>query len=104
MNDHARLKKQRPTTLCSKLLWGVALKDAGILLVGLLSQDWAARCQPRYDGEPLAPLLFTTRREAEAWCREKHRVYRTYPPWRSPRRWRFAAVRVEQRILIAGRP
>ena len=69
-------------------LWGVRRKGSDFLL----SQSWnSITDEPRYDGEPIWPLLFRTRRQAKAWCKnagERHAYLG----------WEYRTVRVEMEV------
>lgn len=65
-------------------LWGVRHKPSN----RLLGQLWnSITDEPRYDGEPIWPLLFRTRRQAKVWCvnAEKEHAYLG---------WKYRVVRV----------
>lgn len=52
-------------------LWGIMFrgKDGRETLIGRM---WHDLTPVPYDGEPMRALLFTTRKAARDWCRDKH--------------------------------
>lgn len=80
-------------------LWGVMLrcgrKDKRPYLLGIL---WADSSAPRYDGEPLRKLLFTTRDHARSWCDVENAKYAGRND--TCKDWHFYPVRVRERVEV----
>ena len=86
----------------TRLHWGIAFTGAHTkdepMLIG---EAW---CQQRQadilaskaiGDAPIRPLLFTRRKAAREWCRERHEFYRTnYTDGHTCRLWRFRPVRI----------
>ena len=76
-----------------RLLWGVHFitgKGARPLLIGT---GWMhPRPEIQYNGQPTRPILFTTREQARAWCREERARYAHRNDCCAD--WRFVPVRV----------
>jgi hypothetical protein len=76
----------------------------------LLEQAWHPdwREHPSaYTGEPGRTLVFCTRKDARAWCRERTAFYGAYPEGHVCRFWWFRPVRVVERVTVsppAARP
>ena len=92
-----RRNKLRRNKLRRDKLWGVMRNGHGYPLF----KCWApGASRPRYDGEPSEPLLFVTRRQAQAWCREQRVFYGGYPLGHVCRAWRFTVIRVERILTV----
>ena len=79
--------------------WGVIVRASKMELSGPLYKGWHKNCaSPRYVGEPVEPLLFTTRKLARLWCQDQHARYRAYPAGHVCQAWRFRVVRVRRAI------
>jgi len=79
-------------------LWGVLFtsKDSSPTLIG---NAWSDPFNSRYEGEPSRVLLFTTRRSAQEWCKEKRAQYKDRPD--SCRYWKFRPVRVRETVKVS---
>lgn len=78
-----------------KLLWGIQFTGSDGDKSGPLWEGWAKpSAQPRWNGEPRWPLLFETRRTAQAWAKSQHDFYKTYPAGHLCREWRFRVMRI----------
>ncbi len=71
-------------------LWGVKF-SAPRSVDMLLGESWHSP-RPGYNGEPLRPLLFTTRQAAREWCVEKRSQYAGR--YDVCAQWKFTPVRV----------
>lgn len=78
-------------SLWNNIYWGVLFRcpGTGPFLVG---ETWHKVRPPAYDGEPLRPLLFNTRKQARAWCAAEMTRYASAP--QTYLNWRVRAVRV----------
>lgn len=62
----------------TRLLWGVRLYSRGEKPSGILFKPWAGKPQEKlYAGEPVEPLLFTTKKHALDWCRTRNAEYKS---------------------------
>lgn len=81
----------------NRKLWGVEFTSPGSapLLIGTL---WMRECDDRkhYPGEPTRPILFTTRKAAREWCRERTATTQAHGDCREF--WAFRAVRVRETV------
>lgn len=78
-------------------LWGVSFNgERAVLGKGWLRNPVVSR----YDGEPFEPLLFMTRRQAQAWTRERNAFYAAYPRGHVCREWKFTVRRVTRIIKV----
>jgi len=97
-----RLRKMYPgATITRKLewnrrFWGVefkgSMKDNKPSLLGSSWRDFG-KVVPHTD-EPTRVMLFTTRRAARQWCREKHQRYADRQDCCAD--WRFRPIRVQE--------
>lgn len=76
------------------LFFGAQPQDTGTLI----GQCWHMDAKSTYAGEPARALLFTSRREARAWCQQQQAKYAGRPDGCA--RWRFRPVRVRERVEV----
>ena len=65
------LVKPWDNMLWDSMLWGVTFSSQKTSPI-LIGRTWGGHFGEHYAGEPTRPLLFNTRREAQAWCKEKN--------------------------------
>lgn len=86
-----------------RLLWGVEFADRGVEFVDsrkdrfLIGTAWMnPRPKSQYKGEPTRPILFTTRKQAREWCKNKQAEYAGRTDFVA--KWRFRPVRVREKV------
>ena len=83
-----------------RLLWGVTCSGGDARdAQQLLGTGWDRTGWPgHHPDEPTRALLFCTRAQARAWCAAKMASYADRPAGDICRQWRFAPVRVRERV------
>jgi hypothetical protein len=89
-----------------RLWWGVVMtgSDKKQMLLGQTWDDYLAtaiRASPVLGRGPVAPLMFTKRRDAREWCRGRLEFYAKYPDGHVCRYWHFAPVRVRESWAVS---
>lgn len=81
------------------LLWGVRI-HSGDRPTGPLFKAWhGVQRQALYEGEPTEPLLFSTKKQAQSWCKARNAEYKasTDPIVRA---WRMRVCRVRRTLEV----
>jgi len=87
----------------NRVLWGVMFTSGREDAPLLLGQAWNdPQPQSLYPGEPTRTLVFTTRKDARAWCRARREKYRERTDCCAL--WRFTPVRVRERVSVEHSP
>jgi len=79
-----------------RLLWGIEFIDSRkeYPLIGTVWMRPPPKSQ--YEGEPTRPILFTTRKLAREWCKNKRAQYLGRLDFVA--KWRFRPVRVREKV------
>lgn len=77
-----------------KKLWGVEFTNSNDKM--LIGRAWHRHFGGTYQGEPARALLFTTRKAAREWCKEKRAQYAERDDLCA--KWRFRPVRVRETV------
>lgn len=84
------------------MLWGVRLYSGDEQPSGILFKPWAGKPQEKlYVGEPVEPLLFTTKKHALDWCRTRNAEYKASMD-SVVSKWRMRVCRVGVNVSIIG--
>lgn len=73
-------------------LWAIKFTGAMDDPPMLIGEGWHHNRDSSYYGEPLRPLLFTTRKAARTWCKNQHAKYAGRTDCCAE--WSFVPVRV----------
>jgi hypothetical protein len=77
-----------------RVLWAVEMRSRSCRPEGMiLGRAWHEIESPRYAGEPTRCMLFRTRRQARAWCKEAAEKHSKHSP-----DWKFRPIRVREII------
>lgn len=84
----------------NRKLWGVEFTSPSNKSI-LIGTGWMQEIpnQPYYPGCPTRPILFTTRKVAREWCRDRTAEARSHQDIRE--KWSFRAVRVRETVVKA---
>lgn len=72
-----------------KLYWGIVLVGIRPDRDAIIGEGWDSQRPRQYNGEPLRPLLFTTRKAAREWAKSRMAVQSYFND-------RFRVIRVRQ--------
>ena len=80
-----------------RLLWGVEFADSTDRRLTILGTVWMdPPPESQYEGEPTRPILFTTRKLAREWCKNKQAEYAGRKDFTA--KWRFRPLRVREKV------
>lgn len=90
----------------NRLLWGIehySRPNPRSDLDGeprLIGGTWHRLNVQQFLCQPSRPILFTTKKLAQAWCKEQHEFYKKYKGDGICEFWRFRPVRVRETVSV----